>query len=198
MASVPIDGPVIGIDLGTNYSCVAIWQNEAVEIIANDQGNRTTPSWVAFTDSELLTGDAAKYQAAMNPHNTVCEVKRIIGRRIGDPCLQEDQTRFPFRMQGNEGDTPRIVVEFKGEDKSFSPEEIAAMMLLKLKHIAEAYLGKAVKHAVVSVPASFNNAQRQATRDAGLLAGPDTPNSKPQTPLPKPNPSTLNPTPDER
>jgi len=166
-----IDGPAIGIDLGTTYSCVGIWQNERAEIIANDQGNRTTPSWVAFTDSERLIGDAAKNQAAMNPENTVFDAKRLIGRKMDDPGVLDDMKHFPFTVKGKEGNKPHIYVQFKGEEKSFSPEEISSMILTKMKETAEAYLGKDVKHAVVTVPAYFNDSQRQATKDAGLIAG---------------------------
>jgi len=166
-----IDGPAIGIDLGTTYSCVGIWQNERAEIIANDQGNRTTPSWVAFTDSERLIGDAAKNQAAMNPENTVFDAKRLIGRKMDDAGVVDDMKHFPFTVKGKEGNKPHIYVQFKGEEKSFSPEEISSMILTKMKETAEAYLGKDVKHAVVTVPAYFNDSQRQATKDAGLIAG---------------------------
>merc|ERR1711966_161730 len=171
MSNKKIDGPAVGIDLGTTYSCVGIWQNERAEIIANDQGNRTTPSWVAFTDSERLIGDAAKNQAAMNPTNTVFDAKRLIGRKMDDQGLKDDLKHFPFKVQGKEGNKPHIYVEFKGETKSFSPEEISSMILTKMKETAEAYLGKDVKHAVITVPAYFNDSQRQATKDAGLIAG---------------------------
>mmetsp|Transcript_63819 Transcript_63819/g.146225 ORF Transcript_63819/g.146225 Transcript_63819/m.146225 type:complete len:640 (+) Transcript_63819:45-1964(+) len=171
MSNKKIDGPAIGIDLGTTYSCVGIWQNERAEIIANDQGNRTTPSWVAFTDSERLIGDAAKNQAAMNPENTVFDAKRLIGRKMDDAGVVDDMKHFPFTVKGKEGNKPHIYVQFKGEEKSFSPEEISSMILTKMKETAEAYLGKDVKHAVVTVPAYFNDSQRQATKDAGLIAG---------------------------
>jgi L1 cell adhesion molecule like protein len=170
MSGMKVDGPAVGIDLGTTYSCVGIWQNERVEIIANDQGNRTTPSWVAFTDTERLIGDAAKNQAAMNPSNTVFDAKRLIGRKMDDPSVQNDAKHFPFKISGKDG-KPHITVEFKGETKTFSPEEISSMILVKMKETAEAYLGKDVKHAVITVPAYFNDSQRQATKDAGMIAG---------------------------
>ncbi|CAI8501579.1 Hsp70 ATPase ssa1 [Hanseniaspora opuntiae] len=160
----------VGIDLGTTYSCVAHFANDRVEIIANDQGNRTTPSYVAFTDSERLIGDAAKNQAAMNPANTVFDAKRLIGRKFSDEDVQNDMKHFPFKVV--EQDTkPKIQVEFKGETKVFTPEEISAMILTKMKETAESFLGTAVKDAVVTVPAYFNDSQRQATKDAGAIAG---------------------------
>ena len=134
-------GPAVGIDLGTTYSCVGIWQNDRVEIIANDQGNRTTPSFVAFTDSERMIGDAAKNQAAMNPQNTVFDAKRLIGRRFTDSATQSDMKHFPFKVVQKDGDRPSIRVTFKGEEKDFFPEEISSMVLVKMKEIAEAYLG---------------------------------------------------------
>ncbi|PWZ03651.1 putative heat shock 70 kd protein 2 [Testicularia cyperi] len=160
----------IGIDLGTTYSCVAVWQNDRVEVIANDQGNRTTPSYVAFTDSERLIGDAAKNQVAMNPHNTVFDAKRLIGRKFADSEVQSDMKHWPFEVVDTNG-KPQIRVEYKGEKKVFTPEEISSMVLLKMKETAEAYLGGAVKDAVVTVPAYFNDSQRQATKDAGLISG---------------------------
>lgn len=165
------EGPAIGIDLGTTYSCVAIWQNDRVEIIANDQGNRTTPSFVAFTDSERMIGDAAKNQAAMNPVNTVFDAKRLIGRRFTDPVTQSDVKHFPYKVVAKDGDRPCIQVDYKGEKKDFFPEEISSMVLLKMKEIAEAYIGTPVKNAVVTVPAYFNDAQRASTKDAGAIAG---------------------------
>ncbi|KAJ1410018.1 Heat shock protein 70 family [Sesbania bispinosa] len=161
----------IGIDLGTTYSCVGVWQNDRVEIIANDQGNRTTPSYVAFTDTERLIGDAAKNQVAMNPHNTVFDAKRLIGRRFSDPSVQSDMKHWPFKVVPGSADKPMIVVHYKGEEKHFSAEEISSMVLTKMKEIAEAYLGHTINNAVVTVPAYFNDSQRQATKDAGAIAG---------------------------
>ncbi|GMM36691.1 Hsp70 family ATPase [Saccharomycopsis crataegensis] len=160
----------IGIDLGTTYSCVAKFSNERVEIIANDQGNRTTASFVAFNDTERLIGDAAKNQAVINPHNTVFDAKRLIGRKFDDPEVQEDIKHYPFKVI-NEGGKPKIQVEYKGETKKFTPEEISSMILGKMKETAETFLGEQVKDAVVTVPAYFNDSQRQATKDAGLIAG---------------------------
>lgn len=166
-----IQGPVIGIDLGTTYSCVGIFQNGKVEIIANEQGNRITPSYVAFTDKERLIGDAAKNQLALNPERTVFDVKRLIGRRFNDESVQRDMKLLPYKIVNKDG-KPYIRVQIRdGEEKTFSPEEISAMILGKMKKIAEDYLGKSVKNAVVTVPAYFNDAQRQATKDAGTIAG---------------------------
>lgn len=161
---------VIGIDLGTTYSCVGVWENDKVEIISNDQGNRTTPSYVAFTDQERLIGDAAKNQAAQNPQNTVFDAKRLIGRNFTDETVQRDKSLLPFTISNVDG-KPRIVVQFKGERKEFTPEEISSMVLIKMKTTAEAYLGKPVKDAVITVPAYFNDTQRSATKDAGQIAG---------------------------
>jgi len=161
----------IGIDLGTTYSCVGIWQDDRVEIIANDQGNRTTPSYVAFTDTERLIGDAAKNQVAMNPQNTVFDAKRLIGRKFSDPNVQSDMKHWPFKVIAKEGDKPYIQVEYKGETKDFAPEEVSSMVLVKMKEIAEAYLGSKINDAVITVPAYFNDSQRQATKDAGAIAG---------------------------
>merc|ERR1711929_57988 len=165
------EGPAIGIDLGTTYSCVGVWQHDRVEIIANDQGNRTTPSYVAFTDSERLIGDAAKNQVAMNPRNTVFDAKRLIGRKFGDSSVQSDCKLLPYKIVAGTGDKPLIDVEFKGERKQFSAEEISSMVLIKMKETAEQYLGKTVNNAVVTVPAYFNDSQRQATKDSGIIAG---------------------------
>ncbi|CUF95469.1 heat shock protein 70, putative [Bodo saltans] len=161
----------IGIDLGTTYSCVGVWQNERVEIIANDQGNRTTPSYVAFTDAERLIGDAAKNQVAMNPTNTVFDAKRLIGRKFSDSAVQADMKHWPFKVIHKGDEKPVIEIQFRGETKVFQPEEISSMVLIKMKEIAEAYLGKDVTKAVVTVPAYFNDSQRQATKDAGAIAG---------------------------
>lgn len=164
-------GTVIGIDLGTTYSCVGVYKNGHVEIIANDQGNRITPSWVAFTDTERLIGEAAKNQAAMNPDRTVFDVKRLIGRKYEDKEVQRDVKLLPYKIVNKDG-KPYIQVKIRdGEIKVFSPEEISAMILVKMKETAEAYLGKKIKDAVVTVPAYFNDAQRQATKDAGVIAG---------------------------
>ncbi|KAE9601715.1 Heat shock 70 kDa protein [Lupinus albus] len=165
------EGKAIGIDLGTTYSCVGVWQNDRVEIIPNDQGNRTTPSYVAFTDTERLIGDAAKNQVAMNPHNTVFDAKRLIGRRCSDHSVQNDMKLWPFKVIPGAGDKPMIVVNYKGEEKTFSAEEISSMVLTKMREIAEAFLGQPVKNAVVTVPAYFNDSQRQATKDAGAISG---------------------------
>jgi len=160
----------VGIDLGTTYSCVGIWQNDRVEIIANDQGNRTTPSYVAFTDTERLIGDAAKNQCAMNPINTIFDAKRLIGRKFDDPVVQADMKHWPFKMVSADN-TPKIQVEYKGETKVFSAEEISSMVLIKMKETASAFVGKEIKDVVVTVPAYFNDSQRQATKDAGAIAG---------------------------
>eukprot|EP00462_Mataza_sp_D1_P025769 CAMPEP_0175145476 /NCGR_PEP_ID=MMETSP0087-20121206/14793_1 /TAXON_ID=136419 /ORGANISM="Unknown Unknown, Strain D1" /LENGTH=640 /DNA_ID=CAMNT_0016430229 /DNA_START=43 /DNA_END=1965 /DNA_ORIENTATION=- len=161
---------VIGIDLGTTYSCVGVMKDGRVEIIANDQGNRITPSYVAFTDEERLVGDSAKNQASLNPTNTVYDAKRLIGREYHDSTVQHDKALFPFEVV-DYGGKPGIKVEDKGETKTYAAEEISAMVLVKMKETAEAFLGKDVKNAVVTVPAYFNDAQRQATKDAGRIAG---------------------------
>ncbi|GBB89555.1 hypothetical protein RclHR1_16290001 [Rhizophagus clarus] len=166
----PDVGTVIGIDLGTTYSCVGVHVNGRVEILTNDQGNRITPSYVAFTDDERLIGDAAKNQYSNNPQNTIFDAKRLIGRRFSDKEVQQDIKHFPFKVIDKDG-KPVIQVTVKGEERIFTPEEISAMILGKMKEIAESYLGKKVTHAVVTVPAYFNDAQRQATKDAGVIAG---------------------------
>jgi len=166
-----VTGESVGIDLGTTYSCVGVWQNDRVEIIANDQGNRTTPSYVAFNETERLIGDAAKSQAAMNANNTVFDAKRLIGRKFTDPGVQSDMKHWPFKVVSGTGGTPIIQVEYKGEKKQFKAEEISSMVLTKMKEIAEAYLGKEVNNAVITVPAYFNDSQRQATKDAGSISG---------------------------
>ena len=161
----------IGIDLGTTYSCVGVYQNDRVEIIANDQGNRTTPSYVAFTDEERLVGDPAKNQAAANPVNTIFDIKRLIGRKKNDPIVQTDLKHWPFKVVGDKNDKPSVQVNYKGKESNFSPEEISAAVLGKMKTTAEDFLGKTVTKAVITVPAYFNDSQRQATKDAGSIAG---------------------------
>lgn len=161
----------IGIDLGTTYSCVGVWQNERVEIIANDQGNRTTPSYISFTDTERLIGDAAKNQSSMNPINTIFDAKRLIGRKFKDPTVQNDIKQWPFKVIEKEDGKPFIQVTYKDEVKEFRPEELSAMILVKMKETAEGFLNEKVKKAVITVPAYFNDAQRQATKDAGVIAG---------------------------
>jgi len=160
----------VGIDLGTTYSCVGVYKNGKVEIIANDQGNRITPSWVAFTDEERLVGDSAKNQAAINPENTVFDVKRLIGRKYTDTTVQHDKKLLPYNIVDKQG-KPYVEVLFKKEKKTYSPEEVSAMVLTKMKEVAEAFLGKEIVNAVVTVPAYFNDAQRQATKDAGTISG---------------------------
>ncbi|XP_056019762.1 heat shock protein 70 B2-like [Ostrea edulis] len=162
--------PAIGIDLGTTFSCVGVFQHGKVEIIANDQGNRTTPSYVAFTDTERLIGDPAKNQVAMNATNTIFDAKRLIGRKFTDENVQSDMKHWPFTVF-NDGGKPKLQVEHKGERKRFTPEEISSMVLTKMKETAEAYLGQSIRDAVITVPAYFNNAQREATKDAGVIAG---------------------------
>ena len=167
-----IEGPVIGIDLGTTYSCVGIFKNGRVEIIPNELGNRITPSYVAFTDEEKLVGEAAKNQASANPVRTVYVIKRLIGRNFEDKEVQRDKKYVPYKIVSKSG-KPYVSVETPQGVKELSPEEVSAMILIKMKEVAEAYLGKEVKYAVVTVPAYFNDAQRTATKDAGLIAGLD-------------------------
>jgi heat shock protein 1/8 len=164
-------GPVIGIDLGTTFSCVGIFQNDRVEIIASETGARTVPSMVAFTESERLIGDAARAAAATVPRSTVFDAKRMIGRAFSDPQLQKDLKHFPYKVFDDGKGRPKIAVETKDGEKEFYAVEISAMVLQKMKSIAEAYLGQPVKDAVVTVPAYFNDAQRQETKDAGAIAG---------------------------
>jgi heat shock 70kDa protein 1/2/6/8 len=164
-----MDGETIGIDLGTTYSCVGVWQNDRVEIIANDQGNRTTPSYVAFNEKERLIGDSAKNQVSINPTNTIFDAKRMIGRTMNE--LKQDMKHWPFKVVDGKSNQPNVQVTYKGEEKIFSPEEISSMVLIKMKEIAESYLGKEVKNAVITVPAYFNDSQRQSTKDAGAIAG---------------------------
>ncbi|KAL1323120.1 hypothetical protein AAHE18_04G238900 [Arachis hypogaea] len=166
-------GRAIGIDLGTTYSCVAAWeeQNGRAEIIVNDQGNRTTPSFVAFTDSHRFIGDAAKNQAAANPSNTIFDAKRLIGRKYKDPTIQNDLHLWPFKVVSGVDDKPMIMVNYKGKEKCLAAEEISSMILTKMKEIAEAYMESSVYNAVITVPAYFNDSQRKATKDAGIIAG---------------------------
>lgn len=167
-----IEGTCVGIDLGTTYSCVAVWRNGRVEVCPNEQGNRITPSYVAWTkDGQKIVGDAAKNQVATNPTNTVFDVKRLIGRKFSDTSVQKDAKLFPFKVLENGNDKPGVEIDINGSPKRFAPEEVSAMVLRTMKEIAEAYLGEPVKHAVVTVPAYFNDAQRQATKDAGAIAG---------------------------
>ncbi|KAF7004292.1 hypothetical protein CFC21_019519 [Triticum aestivum] len=167
------DGPAIGVDLGTTYSCVAVWRpsHNRVEVIPNDQGNLTTPSRVAFTDAWRLIGDAALNQAARNPVNTVFDAKRLIGRKFSDASVQGDMKLWPFKVVSGPCDRPMIVVQYMGQEKKFTAEEISSMILVKMKETAEAYLGTSVKNTVITVPVYFNDSQRQATIDAGVIAG---------------------------
>lgn len=163
-------GEAIGIDLGTTYSCVAVWKDGNVEIICNDQGMRTTPSYVAFTDEDRLIGNGAKNQAAQNPENTIYDSKRLLGRNYNDSNVQRDIKMLLYNVIDKEN-KPVITANYKGEFKEFLPEEISSMILIKMKEIAEDYLGHKVESAVITVPAYFNDAQRQATKDAGTIAG---------------------------
>jgi heat shock protein 5 len=165
-----IEGPVIGIDLGTTYSCVGIFKNGRVEIIPNGLGNRITPSYVAFTDEEKLVGEAAKNQASVNPERTIFVIKRLIGRNFDDKEVQRDMKYLPYNIVSKSG-KPYVNIKTSLGEKTLSPEEVSAMILVKMKEVAEAYLGREVKYAVVTVPAYFNDAQRQATKDAGVIAG---------------------------
>jgi L1 cell adhesion molecule like protein len=161
----------VGIDLGTTYSCVGVWENDRVEIIANSQGNRTTPSYVAFTENQRLIGDAAKQQAGMNPLNTIYDIKRLIGCKFSDKSVQDDIKRFPYKVIPDKHDNPVVEVQYMGETKTFTPEQISAMIITEMVSVAEAYLGTKVQDIVVTVPARFNDAQRQATKDAVSIAG---------------------------
>ena len=162
-----IDGETIGIDLGTTYSCVGVWKDERVEIIANDQGNRTTPSWVAFNENERLVGESAKNQFNLNPNNTIFDIKRFMGQKFNDKDVQNELKHVPFTMKEGKNQNPVVCIN----DKEFTPQEISAFILEKMKNIAESYLGKEVKNAVITVPAYFSDAQRQATKDAGAICG---------------------------
>lgn len=161
----------IGLDLGTTYSCIGIYRDERVEIVANEQGNRTTPSYVAFNETERLVGDGAKNQAGMNPTNTLYDVKRLMGRRFNDPEVQKALTHLSYKVQDDGKNRPQIVVQFQGEEKKLYPEEVSAMVIQRMKEIAEMYLGEEVKDMVITVPAYFNDAARQATKDAAVIAG---------------------------
>ncbi|PRQ43359.1 putative Heat shock protein 70 family [Rosa chinensis] len=164
-------GKAIGIDLGTTYSCVAVWKNDHVEVIVNDQGNRTTPSYVAFNDAERLVGDAAFNQVLKNPTNSIFDAKRLIGRRFSDHIVQLDMKLWPFKVIEGGDDKPTIVVTHEGQEKLFAAEEISSMVLAKMRDIAEQYLDSPVEGAVITVPAYFSDSQRQATRNAGEIAG---------------------------
>ena len=166
-----LHGETIGIDLGTTYSCVGVWQDNNVEIIANDQGNRTTPSWVAFNENEKLVGESAKNQYNSNPENTIYDVKRFMGQKFQDTNVQNEMKHMPYKVVSGKNNNPTLRVKYKNEIVDFSPQEISAFILQKMKSTAESYLGKEVKNAVITVPAYFNDAQRQATKDAGAICG---------------------------
>jgi L1 cell adhesion molecule like protein len=167
----PIKGATFGCDLGTTFSCAAVFQNDRVEIIANDQGNRTTPSYVAFTKDQRLVGEAAKNQAAINPENTIFDIKRLIGRKFNDPLVQSDMKLLPYKIIPDQNGNCLVEVDYMNEKKTFSPIEISSMILTKMKEITESYLGEEVKNIVVTVPAYFNDAQRQATKDSCAISG---------------------------
>lgn len=167
------DNFAIGIDLGTTYSCVGVYKNNSVEIISNSMGNRTTPSWVSFTETDRMIGDGAKSSSTSNPANTIYDIKRLMGRKYSDPNTQREIKNLPYKIVPTDGDRFKVEVMYKGEVKQFSPEEISAMILGNMKETAEAYLGQKVKKAVITCPAYFNDAQRQATKDAGAIAGLD-------------------------
>jgi molecular chaperone DnaK (HSP70) len=169
--SKKLETPCVGIDLGTTYSVVGVWQNGEVQIIPNEMGNRITPSVVAFTEDERLIGDGAKNQLPQNPYNTIYAIKRLIGRKFTDKSVQKDKKLLSYEVVSDKEGKPRVRVTYKGEQKTYSPEEVSAMVLQKMKEVAETYLGKKVKNAVVTVPAYFNEAQRQSTKDAGTIAG---------------------------
>jgi heat shock protein 1/8 len=161
-----------GFDIGTTTSCAAVWINDRVEVIPDFQtGSRIIPSYVSFTDEEKLVGDAAKSQSTMNPKNTVYDAKRLIGRKFTDPTVQADMKLWPFKVTADKDNKPLINVTYKNEEKQFHPEEISAMVIQRLKETTEAYLGHPLKKCVLSVPANFNDAQRQATKDAAAIAG---------------------------
>jgi heat shock 70kDa protein 1/2/6/8 len=171
MSDKKVTGITVGIDLGTTYSCVGVWQNDRVEIIANSMGNKTTPSYVSFNGNERLIGEAAKNMSAMNPENTIFDAKRLIGRKFSDASVQSDIKHWPFKVVRGPEDKPMIQVQYMGETKQFSAEEISSMVLTEMKNTAEAYLGEKVENAVITVPAYFGDSQRQATKDAGTIAG---------------------------
>eukprot|EP00760_Papus_ankaliazontas_P002653 PhM_4_TR11216/c0_g1_i1/m.78178/K03283/HSPA1s; heat shock 70kDa protein 1/2/6/8 len=171
VAKEKYDPPIIGIDLGTTYSVVGIWQNDNVEIIPNELGNRITPSVVGFTGNERLVGDAARNQIERNHANTIYAVKRLMGRQVKEEVVQKDQGILSYEIVGDSHGRAAVRVNYKDEKRTFKPEEVSAMILSKMKEIAEAYLGQTVVNAVVTVPAYFNDAQRQATKDAGTIAG---------------------------